>query len=533
MPIASTSDLLPRTWQLAQTTAAPDFTQSQYLNQVASQLPLAIAVFAVLAIGLSAGMALFNFSMRNSPQTSNVVLGDWVMQSDRLIRGLQQAFIVSIILLMGFGFCSTLANRQGNWEQGQVAQKTPMISAGELIQQTSPQVSYTAQEPYVYTTELAGKLVKVQDKKDVTRKSAVSGSNLQVSIAPIQNNAPDRNNYLIDFKGDYQITNSIGTTDRFIFQIAPPTGYALLQNFGVEQNGKKLPTTNPGEYRFPLQIAPGSVSKIRVNYRAQGSPQWVYDAKNGSLANFHLTIASTVPRLNFVSGIVPTKVAGNGNNRVFSWTFNQNASVQKPFGVAIGTPVAAPTGTLPLLLLLAPGIFLWWVLLLCLSIPMRLSDLAIAGFGFFSGMFALTYFSRIIDPLSVWSAISIILLLLVWGLGRGNWRIALAALICTLVGVIIPVYGFSIGSRGIVLSIAGVLSLIWLAARNWYGWYQLEPRAERLDDRSIPNSEGIFTRHDLLEESAKYNQLNPGAPTKEEIDRQRLRDEGIAGSDRG
>lgn len=526
MPIASIPDLLSRTWQVAQT-AAPDFTQPQYLTQVASQFPLAIAIFAVLAIGLSAAMALLNFSLRNYPQTSNVVIGDWVMQSDRLLRGLQQALIVSVIVLLGFGFCSTLANRQTSWEQARVAQRTPTIAAGETIQQTSPQVSYTAQEPYVYTTELAGKLVKVQDKKDVTRQSSVSGSNLQVSIAPIQNNSSDRNNYLIDFRGDYQITNPVGTTNRFVFQIAPPTGYSLLQNFGVEQNGKRLTSNNPGEYRFPLQIAPGSVSKVRVNYRAQGSPQWVYNAKDGSLANFQMTIASKVPRLNFVSGIVPTKVAGSGDNRVFTWAFNQNASVQKPFGVGVGAPVVAQAGTLPLLLLLAPGIFLWWVLLLCLSIPMRLSDLAIAGFGFFIGMFALTYFSRILDPLSVWGAISVILLLLVWGLGRGNWRVSLAAIICTIVGAIIPVYGFSIGSRGIVLSIAGLLSILWLAARNWYGWYQLEPRAEMLRDRSIPDAEGIFTRHDLLEESAKYNQLTPGAPTKEEIDRRRLRDEGV------
>jgi hypothetical protein len=529
--------LLP--WQIAQT-ALPDLTQPQYLNQLASQLPMAIAIFVVLAIGLSAGMALFNFSLRNHPQTSNVVIGDWMMQSDRLLRGLQQTLIVSIILLIGFGFCSTLANRQSNWEQARVAQKTPEIVAGELIQQVSPQVSYTTQEPYVYTTELGGKLVKVQDKKDVTRQSSVSGSNLQVSIAPIQNNSTERNNYTIDFKGDYQITNPIGTTDRFVFQISPPTGYSLLQNFGVEQNGKKLTSINPGEYRFPLQIAAGNVSKIRVNYRAQGSPQWVYNAKNGSLANFQMTISSKVPQLNFVSGIVPTKVAGSGGNRVFTWAFNQNASVQKPFGVAVGTPVTARTGTLPLLLLLAPGIFLWWMLLLCLSIPMRLSDIAIAGFGFFTGMFALTYLSRIADLLPVWSGISIALLLLVWGLGRGNWRVSLAAIICTIVGVIIPVFGFSLaegsslsnGSRGVVLSIAGLLSVIWLAARNWYGWYQLESRSKLQSNRSMSESEGIFTRHDLLEESAKYNQLNPGALTKEEIDR-RLRDEGVTGSDRG
>jgi hypothetical protein len=510
-------------WQIAQT-ALPDLTQPQSIDRLASQLPLAIAIFAILAIGLGAGMALFNFSLRNHAQTGNVAIGEWMVRSAQLVRGLQQILLVAIILLAGLGFCSTLANRQQNWEQAQVAQKTPTIASGELIEQSSPQVSYTSQEPYVYTTELGGKLVKVQDKKDVTRQSSVSGSNLQVTIAPIQNNPSTNHNYAIDFKGDYQITNPIGTTDRFVFQIEPPKGYSLLQNFSVERDGKRLTATNP------LQIAPGNISKLRVSYRAQGSPQWVYSAKDGSLANFQMTIATKVPRLNVVNGIVPTQIAGSGDNRVFTWAFNQNASVQKPFGVAVSNPVAAQTGMLPMLLLLAPGIFLWWVLLLCLSIPMRLQDIAIAGFSFFTGMFALTYLSRIADPLSVWGGISIALLLLVWGLGRGNWRVSLAAVICTIAGVIIPVFGFSIGSRGIVLSIAGLLSIVWLAVRNWYGWYQLEPKVA---ERPMPaSSEGIFTRHDLLEESAKYNQLNPGASTKEEIDR-RLRDEGVTGGDRG
>ncbi len=504
----------------------PDLTQPQYLNQVANQLPLAIAVFAILAIGLSAGMALFNFSLRNYAPTSNVAFGDWSVRSARLLTGLQQTFLVAIILLVGFGFCATLSSRQSSWEQARVAQKTPEITAGELIQQSPPQVSYTAQEPYVYTTELGGKLVKVQDKKDVTRQTSVSGSNIQVTIAPIKNNSSDRNNFTIDFRGDYQITNSVNTTDRFVFQIAPPTGYSLLQNFSVEQNGKKLTSTNPSEYRYPLQIAPGGVSKVRVGYRAQGSPQWVYSAKDGSLANFLMTVSTQVPRLNFVSGIVPTKVTRNGDRQLFTWAFDRNASVQKPFGVGISTaPTAATTGTLPLLLLLAPGVLLWWLLLLCLSIPMRLQDITIAGFGFLVGMFALTYFSRITDPLYVWGGISIGLLALVWGLGRSSWRVGLAAIICTILAVIIPIYGFLTGSRGIVLSVAGLLSLLWLAARNWYGWYNLEPHApiETLRDR--PVTEENFTRHDLLEESAKYNQLNP-SPTKEEIAK-RLRDEGV------
>jgi hypothetical protein len=527
MLVAITPGSLLQPWQIAQT-GLPDLTQPQYLNQIATQFPIAIAIFVILAIGLGAGMALFNFSLRNYSPGGNVVIGDWMMRSTQLLRGLQQILLIAIILLAGFGFCSTLANRQSDWEQAQVAQKSPAI-VGELVQQSSPQVSYTSQEPYVYTTQLNGKLVKVQDKKDVTRQSSVSGSNLQVTIAPIQTNSGDNHNYSIDFRGDYQITNPIGTTDRFVFQISPPTGYSLLQNFGVEQDGKKLATINPGEYRFPLQIAPGSISKLRVLYRAQGSPQWVYSAKDGSLANFRMSIATKVPRLNFVSEIAPTKIVSNGDNKVFTWAFNQNASVQKPFGVGVSAPVAAPTGTLPLLLLLAPGIFLWWVLLLCFSIPMRLQNIPIAGFMFFAGMFALTYFSRLANPLYVWSAISIGLLLLVWGLGRNNWRISLAAIICTIVGAIFPVYAFLLGSRGVMLSIAGILSVIWLAARNWYGWYQLEASPKSAIDRPIyEDPQEVFTRHDLLEESAAYNQLNPAAPTSEEI-AQRLREEGVTG----
>jgi hypothetical protein len=518
-------DLLSRSWPIAQT-SLPDLTQPQSLNLVASQLPIALAIFVVLAIGLGAALALINFSTRNTSTYSNVAIGDLAMTSTQLLRGLQQTVVVAIVVLIGFLLCSTLANRQNIWEQARLAQKTPALAAtAEVIQQTSPQVTYTSQEPYVYTTQLDGKLVKVQDKRDVTRPTAVSGSNLQVVINPSQTKTGE-NNYAIDFKGDYQITNPVGTTDRFTFKIAPPTGYSLLQNFTVERDGKRLTAATPGEYSFPLQIAAGSVSKLRVSYLAQGSPQWVYSAQPGSLANFRMSIASKVPRIDFVSGVVPTRVAANGENKVFTWAFDRNASVQKPFGVSVDAPVAT-AGKLPLLLILAPGIFLWWVALLCLSIPMRLPNIAIAGFVFFAGMFALTYFSRLTDPLYVWGGISIALLGLVWGLGRGNWRISIAAIISTIVGAIVPVFGFLLPDRGVILSVAGLMSIFWLVARNWYGWYQLEPRDRAAVDLSMhERPDEAYIRHDLLEESATHNRLNPAAPPTEETER-RLRDKGV------
>ena len=106
---------------IAQTGLA-DFTEPQYLDRITSQLPLSIAIFVVLAIGLTAALALYNFSLRNTP-ASNVALGDWSVQSTQLVRGLQQLLLVALLLLLGFGICSTLAARQHNWEQTRVTKK--------------------------------------------------------------------------------------------------------------------------------------------------------------------------------------------------------------------------------------------------------------------------------------------------------------------------------------------------------------------------------------------------------------------------
>jgi hypothetical protein len=80
-----------------------------------------------------------------------------------------------------------------------------------------------------------------------------------------------------------------------------------------------------------------------------------------------------------------------------------------------------------------------------------------------------------------------------------------------------------------MLSIVALLSVIWLAARNWYGWYQLEPRSNAIPQRrgsaNVNSVDEDLNSQDLLEESATYNQLNPATLTAEEI-AQRLREEG-------
>jgi hypothetical protein len=183
------------------------------------------------------------------------------------------------------------------------------------------------------------------------------------------------------------------------------------------------------------------------------------------LSNFRLHVRTNFPNADFASGIVPTKTGKEGTGIIFTWAFADNVSVQNPFGVFTATGPILQTGILPRLLLLAPGLFLWWLLLLYLSLPMGWRNVTIAGAVFFASLLALTYLSRIADATLVWGGISALLLILVWGLGK-NAKTSLAAIICTIAGAIVPVYALLIPYTGLTLSVAGLLSVIWLTVNN-------------------------------------------------------------------
>jgi hypothetical protein len=484
--------LLLNTW--------PDLTQPEYVNRLLSGWPLALAVFTLAIVGITLASAILALADR-SRSSDRVAVGDLSFEIDRLLKLLYHAALVSMLVGGGWIISGSLAQRYQQWEQAKIDRVAP-AATGELIQQTSPQISYTTTQPYTYTTELEGKLVKVQDNKPITKTTKVNGSNLQVTVNP----RPEKGLYAIDFRGDYQVSTPIDATDRAVFQFSPPTGYSLLQNLTVTQAGKQIiPAGTKGD-RFPLVVATkGTVENLRVTYRALGSPQWVYAAKDGALANFRLNLATQVPGSTFVSSIPPTKTTKKGGQQILTWAFDRNTAVQKPFGIAVVEPVASATGLMPLLLTIAPAILLWWLLLLYFSIPMSVKNVAVCGAIFFAAILALAYLSRLMPGVLAWTLLSLGWLGLVWGLGKGHKRVSTAAIICTLLGAIVPIFGCLTGYRGLTASLAGILSVLWLALRNWYDWYSLEPKLEM--DRS-PES---FVRHDLLDEIARQEpeQLPP------------------------
>jgi hypothetical protein len=389
---------------------------------------------------------------------------------------LQHLTLVLILLVTGFFLCSTLSNRYHNWEQARVEQVTQSV-AGEKLEQFAPQVRYVTQEPYTYTTQVNGKIVNVNQTRAVNRFLTLASSQIQVKLDQSIDVRGRSSVYRADYIADYKVVNQLKDINNFFFEAPPPNGYTLLASYKVERTGNRVQPTNPGEYSFPFRLQPGEEANFRVTYQAQGGPRWVYSAGTQLLSNFRLTAIANFAPADFASGIVPNEIKSDGKSTQFTWIFDDNVSVKNPFGVFTNTDPIRHTGIIPRLLLLAPALFLWWILLLYWSLPMSLKNVAIAAGIFFACLLSLTYLARLMNAQLAWTLISFVLLFLTWGLGA-NRRASLAAIICTIAGAVLPVFGLLVPLSGLTLSLAGLLSAVWLAVRHWYGWYSLQPEKQ-------------------------------------------------------
>lgn len=382
-----------------------------------------------------------------------------------LLRGLLQGLLVLAILVNGFFLCSTLANRYHHWEQGKIAAVAGSV-AGERVEQAAPLLRYSVQELYREMIYLNNRPTEVERSRPVDRFLSPSASQAEVTLTQVTDPATGRLIYQSDFSATYEVTNTLDVAEDFTFEPQPPIGYTLLQDYRVERQGQRLEPANLGDYRFPLRLAPGASTQFRVRYKAQGAPRWVYTAGGRLLSQFRLTVLANFPNADFASGIVPTTTQAEGQGTRFTWEFAENVSVQNPFGVFTATERLGNTGVMPRLLLLAPGIWLWWVLLLYLQVPMRGQDVAIAAALFFACLLGLTYASRLWDARLVWAVLLPIPLLFGWLLGKRRKQ-RWAATGATFSGAVLPVLGFLVPYTGLTLGIAGLSAIAGLLHRYW------------------------------------------------------------------
>jgi hypothetical protein len=450
----------------------PDLTHPQELVHFGTQALKGSLLIVFLVIALGIAIALISFSLRRHPTEQSVFFGEWAIHYSQILKGLQHLALIIVLLVTGFFLCSTLSNRYHHWEQARVAQVAESV-AGDKLEQTAPQIRYVAQEPYTYTTRVKDKIVKVNDTQKVNRFLTLAGSQIQVKLDQSVDVKGRSSIYKVDYTAEYKVINQLKDINSFFFEAPPPNGYSLLARYKVERDSTQLPQTNPGDYGFPFRLEPGAETTFRVTYQAQGGPRWVYNATGQLLSKFRLTAIANFSPVDFASGIVPHNIKNEKGSTEFTWIFDDNVSVKNPFGVFTNTAPIQNTGIMPRLLLLAPAVFLWWIILLYLSLPMNLKNVAIAGGIFFACLLTLTYLGRLINPQLVWTMISLILLTLTWGLGS-NRRASLAAIVCTIAGAVLPVFGLLVPYSGLTLSLAGLLSAVWLAVRHWYSLHSFQ-----------------------------------------------------------
>lgn len=445
----------------------PDLTHPNELIEWGSGMMKAGINLAILLTALGVMLSLINGSVKKRGDSISVpMLKTALEQYLNWIQTLPHFILIVLLLTSSFFLCSTLANRYHHWEQQRITQIATTV-AGERLEQTAPRIRYEIEEPFTDYRYVDGKTIEIKSTHLVSHWMTLAGSQIEVNIN--QTTSPDTQQwiYSVDFAGDYQVKNQLKGISEFFFEVPPLYGYLLLQNFQVEQNGKPLVQVNPGDYGFPFKLAPGETTNFKVSYQAQGAPRWVYQPGEQLLSNFRLNVVAQFPNAEF-AGAVPTVTKEGGNNRQLSWVYEGNISVRNPLGIFTATSPILNTGVLPRLLLLAPGIFLWWLLLLYLSLPLTLRDVVMIGGLFFAGLLTLTYSSRFMDAKLAWMLISPVLLFGVWGLGKnrqGSW----VTMICTISGAILPILGLLVPYSGITLSLAALLSGIWLALQHWYG----------------------------------------------------------------
>jgi hypothetical protein len=445
----------------------PDLTHPQELINLGKEIISYSLILTLILIGLGIGLALINLSQKSNQFASWSLMNKSVSEYNKLLKIWHHSILILIIMVNGFFISSTLANRYHNWEQQKIAKIADSVT-GERLEQVAPTVRYLVEKPITYNQYIDGKFVKVEDISKEDRYLPLSSSNITVTIDQVTSPQDNRNQYLIDFKGEYQVKNTLENNTEFSLEIYPPYNYSLLQNFLVEQDGNKIEPKNQGEYNFPLNLTQGEINKFTITYQAQGNPRWVYNAGSQIISNFSLIAKTTFPDADFASGIIPTETKQEGKEKTFTWIFQENVSVSNPFGIFTATEKITGTGILPRLLLLSPILLLWWLLLLYLSLPsLSIKNLVIISAIFFASIFALTYFSKLIEPQIAWLGISIFLLVLVKGLEKKSLP-SIAVIVCTIMGAILPVFGLLITYSGLTLSIAVLLSIFWLAINNWY-----------------------------------------------------------------
>lgn len=443
----------------------PDLTHSAELLAVGQTTLwyLALGLGLVLSIG---GILLALLRWRFATQTpSDNPIDPWLLSYEHTVHGLSSVFLSALLVAGVYFFTSTLANRTHHWEFHQRAKQTQVVE-GYRQEQPAPQIYYYRPETYIVQALREGQLKDFEKTRYTRYTLNLASSQIQVKLTQIQDNSePPKNKYKVQFEGNYTFANTIKGIHKFRFLAEKPQNYELLEGFKVFKDGQELQALVQEANQFGFDLAPGQITQFKITYQSQGDARWVYNAYNTLLSNFKLQLEAPFARAEYASGILPHQIQAQGAGKLFVWEFKDNVSVLNPFGVFTSSGTAPKTGIISRILLLAPGILVWWLFLLLLTQRPTAHELFLVTALFLSGILALTYTSRLLPAWQGWLLISLLLLGLAAGLRKSPKERGIA-LLSGLFGCVLPVGALLSPYTGLGLAVTALVAVFALVMHH-------------------------------------------------------------------
>ena len=143
--------------------------------------------------------------------------------------------------------------------------------------------------------------------------------------------------YLVDFDGQYKITNDSNTRRRLYMNFEFPTNNAVYDDFKFMIGGKEIKNIqqiDAGVVVGTADLDPGQSETFQVHYRTQGQDQWWYDFGDNvkQIKNFNLTMNTDFDKIDFPDNSVsPTSKQPNGKGWKLTWNYSSLLS-----GVKLG-----------------------------------------------------------------------------------------------------------------------------------------------------------------------------------------------------
>jgi len=288
--------------------------------------------------------------------------------------------------------------------------------------------------------------------------------------------------YLVDFRGDYTVTNPTPITQTMYIKFRFPARDATYSNVSFTVNGAPSPAAGAmiGDGIVEaVTLAPAESAKVTAAYQSRGTDSWGYSFGDTTrIRNFHLAMATDFSEIDFPAGTgSPTDRIAAGRGWNLAWSYPDVINAQS---IGMNMPaVLNPGPVASRIAFFSPVSLLFFFTVLVLFCVLQGVDLHPMNYFFLAaGCFAFqllfAYLVDLIPLLPAFAVAAAVSLALVSGylLAAAGWHLARLAALAQFGYMVLFSYSFFFnGLTGITITVGAIVTLALLMAAtarvNW------------------------------------------------------------------